>query len=245
MAINKDSNGFTFGFAIVMVVLVGTVLAVAAISLKPYQDENKRQEKMKDIMRSAGAMTEDDDMANAPLLFEQYVKEQIVLNSLGEPIESDVEAFKIDTRKEYKEVKARARAAEERSYPLFICEIEAEKFYVVPVNGTGLWGPIWGYVAFKSDMNTIYGAIFDHQAETPGLGAEISQAFFQTPFEGMTIFDENYEFVSIRVLKGGGGNGNPHAVDGITGGTITSVGVDKMLMKTLKVYVPYFKMKKV
>lgn len=109
--------------------------------------------------------------------------------------------------------------------------------------GKGLWGPIWGYVAFDKDLNTVSGASFAHKGETPGLGAEISQAPFQQQFVGKRIFDEQNEFVSVRVVKPGMVDpGNVYyAVDGISGGTITSRGVDEMIDRTIKVYVPYFK----
>jgi Na+-transporting NADH:ubiquinone oxidoreductase subunit C len=110
--------------------------------------------------------------------------------------------------------------------------------------GKGLWGPIWGFVALEGDYNTVYGAVFSHKSETPGLGAEISEAFFQEPFEGKTIYNTEGKLVSIDVKKGGAGDSNPHAVDGITGGTITSVGVQEMMKRTFGIYDTYFQNKK-
>ena len=102
-----------------------------------------------------------------------------------------------------------------------------------------LWGPIWGYIALKEDLNTILGAVFDHKGETPGLGAEISLDWFQEPFQGKTIF-EGDEFVSVKVAKGGAEEDDMHAVDGISGGTITADGVTAMLEERLGNYVPFF-----
>ena len=90
-------------------------------------------------------------------------------------------------------------------------------------------------------MNTIFGATFDHKTETPGLGAEINQSWFEEPFVGDKILDDAGAFVSVKVVKGGADAGDMHGVDAITGGTITSNGVSSMLENTLKVYVPYFK----
>ena len=147
-----------------------------------------------------------------------------------------VTAFDIDVVKEFKTVDA-----EDRSYPLFVFEDNGTKKYIVPMAGKGLWGPIWGYVAFEGDMNTIYGSTFDHKTETPGLGAEINQPDFQDKFIGKTIFD-GAEYVSVEVVKGGSDvEGKSHLVDGISGGTITSKGVGEMMKRTLNVYVPYFK----
>ncbi len=111
---------------------------------------------------------------------------------------------------------------------------------MVPVRGKGLWGPIWGYMALESDLNTISGAVFDHKGETPGLGAEINTDWFQEPFTGKTIFDESGKFVSITVVKGGADPSDPHGVDGISGGTITSKGLEEMLADCLAGYVNHF-----
>jgi Na+-translocating ferredoxin:NAD+ oxidoreductase RnfG subunit len=124
------------------------------------------------------------------------------------------------------------------NYPLFVLKKDGEKVFVVPMVGTGLWGPIWGYVTVASDGRTVVGAVFDHKSETPGLGAEINQASFQKPFEGKTIYDESGEFTGIKVMKGGA-KGSPNGVDAISGGTITSNGVTEMIVRTLKIYEPY------
>ena len=91
----------------------------------------------------------------------------------------------------------------------------------------------------EDDLNSVYGAVFDHKGETPGLGAEINTPMFQDPFANKTIF-EGEEFISIAVIKGGAKEGDMHAVDGISGGTITSVGVHDMLLERLSMYLPYF-----
>jgi len=123
-------------------------------------------------------------------------------------------------------------------------ERESKRYFVVPVRGMGLWGPIWGNLAFESDFNTVAGATFDHKAETPGLGAEINTSWFQDYFKGKTIFDETGEFVSIKVVKGGVANSNvplSHGVDAISGGTITSDGLTAMIESNLQNYVPFIK----
>ena len=128
------------------------------------------------------------------------------------------------------------KPASELSFPLYICEKEGENIYVIPVAGSGLWGPIWGFVALKSDMNTIYGAKFDHKTETPGLGAEIKDKFFSDKFQGKQLRDSAPYFT----IEKGGRNTDIHSVDGITGGTITSVGVGEMMNRTLSIYQLYF-----
>ena len=89
-------------------------------------------------------------------------------------------------------------------------------------------------------MNTVFGAVFDHKAETPGLGAEINRPFFQDPFSGKIIYNQAGEFVSVAVVKGTASSEDMHAVNGISGGTITSNGVSDMLKERLEKYLPYF-----
>ena len=104
--------------------------------------------------------------------------------------------------------------------------------------GNGLWGGIWGNVAFSEDLNTIVGVNFDHKSETPGLGAEIATLDFQNQFKGKQIF-ENNNFTSVNVIKRAD-KANPHQVDAVSGGTITSNGVSEMLKSCLQFYIPYF-----
>jgi len=236
MAIDKDSNGYTIGFAVVLVAVVGTILTVAALGLKPYQDENFRQDKMKSILMSFGAVDSKSNMADAPDLYESMIQEDIVLDFDGNIVEGK-KAFDINVKKEYRA----QRNKKKRNYPLYKFKKDGNDYYVVPMVGNGLWGPIWGYIALESDKKTVAGASFAHKGETPGLGAEISQAKFQDAFKGEMIFDDNDRFATIQVLKGNAKDDDKHAVNGITGGTITSNGVAEMIKRTLKVYTPYFK----
>ena len=132
-----------------------------------------------------------------------------------------------------------AKPQAERQLPVFVARLDdGTVLNVLAVYGAGLWGPIWGYIALGSDWDTIRGAVFDHQGETPGLGAEITTPAFSGQFIGKTIFDGE-EFTGIAVLKGAGASaGNDHAVDAISGGTITSRGVESMLRNCLEAYLP-------
>ena len=226
---NVDSNSYTFGFATIMVIIVAALLSYAAIGLKPYQDSNIELEKQQNILTSIGIDVERDLAKEA---YSNYIKEEIVLDYKGQEVDGD--AFEIDLKKELKKVNV------DQFLPLFISNIDGSKQYIIPLRGKGLWGPIWGFIALEEDLNTVYGAVFDHKAETPGLGAEINQSFFQEPFIGKTIFDGE-TFKSIRVIKGGAAEGDNYAVDGISGGTITSDGVTDMLLERLNMYLPYIK----
>lgn len=247
MAIDKNSNAFTFIFAIAMVVVVGAALSFAAMSLKPRQVENAIQKDMMSILSSVGV---EADRTNAAEMFYKTIRERITLNYNCEVIarrDGEVDAqdeedpFNVDVQKEYRDPK---KKPEDRRYPAYLAEVNGTDLVVVPMVGKGLWGPIWGYVALEGDYNTIFGAVFAHKSETPGLGAEISEGFFQEPFEGKQIYDSSGNLVSIDVKKSGDTSSNPHAVDGITGGTITSVGVQEMMRRTFSVYDRYFQSQK-
>jgi Na+-transporting NADH:ubiquinone oxidoreductase subunit C len=233
---NKNSNKYTFIFASVMVVIVAVLLSLAAIGLGPYQAQNVKAEKMQDILSSIGVIS---DARQAEKLFNQHIKEQLVLNSKGQPVTKGITAFDVDLKKELDKV--RTGKADEQLFPLFVFKKDAKLYYVIPVRGKGLWGPIWGYVALEGDRNTVYGASFGHKGETPGLGAEIDTEGFEKQFAGKKILDESGNFVSVKVIKGGASPEDAHGVDAISGGTITSNGVSEMLKRTLASYVPYFK----
>lgn len=232
---NKDSNKATFLFSSVMVVVVAVMLSVTSISLSPYQEKNIKIEKMKNILTSVSIHPE---TAETEHIFDQYITKQIVLNNKGEELTDKVSAFNIDLKKELDKMKT--GKTDEQLFPLFICNKDEKTFYIIPVRGKGLWGPIWGYISLESDMNTIYGASFGHKGETPGLGAEIETEEFQQQFIGKKIFDESDQFVSVAAIKGGASPDDIHGVDAVSGATITSKGVTEMLHRTLSNYIPYF-----
>jgi Na+-transporting NADH:ubiquinone oxidoreductase subunit C len=221
-----------------MVVIVGVLLALAVIGLGPYQEKNVRVEKMQNILSSIGIRSE---FAESEKLFKQYIREQVVLNTKGEKVNGDVSAFDIDLKKELDKIKT--GDADKQLFPLFVVEKNGKLIYIIPVRGKGLWGPIWGYIALEEDMNTIYGASFGHKGETPGLGAEINTEEFGNQFVGKKINDEAGKFVSVKVIKGGAAPDDPHGVDAISGGTVTSNGVTEMIRRTIANYVPYFRSK--
>jgi Na+-transporting NADH:ubiquinone oxidoreductase subunit C len=228
---DRNGNIYTFIFAIVMVVIVAAALAFTATTLKPLQAENVKNEKMQNILSTIGVEVDRDQSKEK---FEEFIKEQLALTADG-TVNDSIEAFNIDLFKETK------KSHDDQNYPIYIAEKEGKTFYIVPLFGAGLWKEIWGYIALDSDKNTIIGASFDHAGETPGLGAEINQSWYEDQYIGKTIFDENNNFVSVKAIKGGAKPGDNHAVDGISGGTITSDGVTNMVEERLKNYIPYLK----
>ena len=231
MVINKNSNSYTFGFAVLMVFIVGSLLALASQGLKARQEKNATDKKMMSIL---SAINIDATRENAKEMYNKYVIDSKIIS--GKDLSAN--AFDIDIKKEFRDKNI---SVSDRNYPLYICEKDGDKYYIIPVVGTGLWGPIWGFVALESDFKTIYGATFDHKSETPGLGAEIKYASYSDQYTGETISDTSGIFQPIIVVKDGSGAGLNSRVDGITGGTITSKGVEEMTTRTLEVYANYFK----
>ncbi|MFT6850588.1 MAG: Na+-transporting NADH:ubiquinone oxidoreductase subunit C [Sphingobacteriales bacterium] len=223
------SNTYTFGFATIVILVAALLLSSAATLLKDRQVANEKREKKALILKAAGIETEEIDAKFAEVIIAQ------VINQKGEIIEG-VEAFNINLLKQNKALKSDPTL--ELNLPIYTCNTPEGKRYVFPMYGKGLWGPIWGYVALGNDLNTITGAIFDHKGETPGLGAEISTPIFEDQFAGKEIYEKG-ALVSIDVLKGAGNNLSEHEVDGISGGTITSVGVEDMLKTDFGKYQSY------
>ena len=233
------SNTYIFVFSLIMVTIVAVLLSFVSMQLKPMQQMNVEIERKQDVLRSVGlaenASEAEDKNAYINEEFAKYITESYVVDYEGNRVETDAFEVMLTLNQEIR------KPREERNYPVFIySENGGPKKYVMPVRGKGLWGPIWGYVALEEDLNTIFGAVFDHKGETPGLGAEINTGWFQEPFSGKTLFDENGKFVSVQVVKGGADPTSKHQVDAISGGTITSKALEDMLVDCLTGYVAHF-----
>ncbi len=237
---NKNSNAYIITYASVLVIIVAALLAYASISLQDRQNENVRVEKMGDILRSIGQGMEadkaPDKFAYINEQYAKYITRSYTVNTAGEVTEgTDPFAIALNLKELYDS------PADQRNLPIFESKDDSGTVrYIIPVWGSGLWGPIWGYVALESDFDTISGAIFGHKGETPGLGAEIATPSFYNQFEGKTLFEAD-KMVGITALKGAGASqGNPHAFDAVSGGTITSRAVEKMLYDCMSDYAAYF-----
>lgn len=220
---NRDSNIYTVVYASVMVIVVAVVLAFTSQALKGFQKENEDNDKRQQILRSINI---DVKAIEAQAEYNKVIKDAFLVDENGKKVEGD--AFASDVVKSF--------AA--KKYPVFVADINGQTKYVMALNGAGLWGPLWGYIAVDEDKNTVYGADFSHASETPGLGAEITQKAFRQQFTGKKIFVGN-EFKSIAVVKPGKSAVGQDYVDGISGGTITSQGVDEMLFNSLNGYVKF------
>ena len=223
------SNRYIFIFSSVMVIIVATLLSLAATVLQPRQLKNLEIEKKRSMLESIGIVSVRE---TAEDLYDKHIKESFVLNSNGEVVDG-VEPFTVVLNVEQR------KPLEQQYLPVFNATSEnGNQVIILPVQGKGLWGPIFGYVSLESDMNTIYGVTFDHKGETPGLGAEINTTPFESMFIGKKLFEAD-KFVSIGVIKGGAKPGDPHGVDAISGGTITSKGLEQMLVDCLVKYNDY------
>lgn len=230
---NTNKNSYTLIYAVVMVVVVALLLALVSSGLKDIQNNNVKLDKKKQILSSLNIQLDGQD---ANTLYEQHIVKELVLNVKGEVLSEKMgEAFVIDV------IKENAKAEAERQLPLYVAEVDGQTKYIITMRGAGLWGQIWGYIALNDDKNTVFGTYFSHASETPGLGAEIATPKFQKEFVGKHILNDARDFVSIAVMKPGQTAEGQDYVDGISGGTITSKGVEAMLLKSIGQYEAYLK----
>ena len=216
---NTNSNSYTIIYASIMVIIVAFLLAFVSSSLKDIQNKNVELDTKKQILAALN-ITEVED---AEAAYNTYVKGDMLMQADGSLVANDG-AFNTSYKGEI---------AEGRLH-VFECEVDGVKKYVIPVYGAGLWGPIRGNIGVNDDKNTVYGTYFSHAGETPGLGADIATPKFQTQFVGKKVF--NGANVGLSVVKNGRVANPDYEVDGISGGTITSNGVDAMLKDCLKPY---------
>ncbi len=232
---NKNSNSYQIIYSAIMVVLVGAVLALIYMNLKPKQDVNIANDTRSQILSALHIAVASDD--EIPATYEKYITQDLLVDLEGNVLDSAKNcAFDVDMKKNMKLDES------ERQLPVFKCTLDDGSVkFVIPVYGAGLWGPIWGYVAVNDDGNTIYGADFSHESETPGLGARITEDAFQDQFVAKELYQDG-EFKNVSVMKKGQTptDGSDY-VDAISGATITSRGVGAMMKQCMAAYDPFFK----
>jgi Na+-transporting NADH:ubiquinone oxidoreductase subunit C len=241
----QQSNTYIIVYSGVLTIILGFLLSGSAQFLGPWQAESIALDKKKQILGAVisaeeiGVMT--PEQVNA--FYSNNIASSVVDLNGKEVTEGGVTAENVEVAKLYK------KPAEERLYPVYIYHEEgnpaAVKSYIFPLYGAGLWDAIWGYVALNTDMNTIGGITLAHAGETPGLGARITEPGVQARYVGKKIFDENGELVAVVMKKGEGKDYStkPHEVDGMSGATITAIGVNNMLSNYLGYYSAYIKSK--
>lgn len=227
---NKNSNVYTITYAAIMVILVAIGLAFTSQTLKENQRKNKNIDKMQQILR---ALKVDDNKATATETYNQVITDAFLVDDAGNIVEGSNGIG--ETSPAF--VLALKGMNEAGTYPVFVANLNGVTKYVLGLYGQGLWGPIWGYVSVDEDKNTIYGVDFGHAGETPGLGAKITELAFRDLFPGKHIFNAEGAYTSIAVIKPGShAPAGQDCVDGISGSTLTSKGVNNMLLKGLKKY---------
>ena len=239
----QQSNTYIIVFSAVLTIILGGLLSLANQGLKPMQKKSIELDTKKKIL---GAVSDLQGKKGSEIL-ELYGSsiESIVVDINGELIKKnekggDIIAENVNIAKNFK------KNAEERMYPVFIYHKPGDKdaieAYIFPVYGKGLWGPIWGFIALETDLNTIKGTSFDHKTETPGLGARITSTEIRERYNGKKVFDGSNNLLSISMLKGE--NNSPstldeHHIDGLSGATLTANGVNDMLESYFKYYESY------
>ncbi len=238
----KHDDKYSLFFAAVVTIVCSLILASAATLLKTKQLENVALDKRKNILMAFGFDVAGKDGSSINQLFEDKIKPQAI-DSEGNEI-AGLNAKEVeDLNAEEEQKKADPKA---RQLPIFVLNdkkgnVEA---FTIPIQGKGLWSTLYGYLSLEKDANTVRGITYYKHGETPGLGAEVENADWQSQFKQDKKIYEKGKLVSIAVVKGKDTTKDPHAVNSISGATITSNGVTKMLEANLKVYAPYFEKKR-
>ena len=192
--LNTNSNTYTIIYSIIIVVLVAFLLAFVFQALKPAQDANVALDKKKQILNSLNIRNLNDD--DADKTYKEVVVADEIIDAQGKVLdkgteEGDKNGFTLNSA-DFKNGKL----------ALFVCKVNGETKYVIPVYGKGLWGAINGYIAINADKATVFGAYFNHESETTGLGAEIkdNQAW-QEKFHGKKLFEQDPNQIVLSVNK--------------------------------------------
>ncbi|HOO95433.1 MAG TPA: NADH:ubiquinone reductase (Na(+)-transporting) subunit C [Proteiniphilum sp.] len=224
---NRENSGYTIIYAAVMVVIVALGLAFTHQALSDRQTANVNIDKMQQILRSLNI---DASAAEAQQKYDELIQNAYLITPDGVKVEGSE-----GTTPEDPAFSTELDDESAAGLPVYEAEVDGSLKYIIPMQGAGLWGPIWGYLAVEADGSTIYGAEFGHQGETPGLGAEIVTPSFREQFAGKELVKEG-AFRSVAVVKPGQTAAGRDYVDGISGGTITSKGVDAMLLNSVGQY---------
>ena len=230
-----DSNSYTIAYATVLVVVIAFLLAFVFQILKPIQDVNVSLDKQKQILYSLNIRGLDNDAAAES--YRQIVLADNVIDANNQIIKHGSRG---GTSAGFLLNSADTKAGR---LPLYICKVSGKIKYVIPVYGMGLWGPISGYLALDDDRRTVYGAYFNHESETAGLGAEIKDNLkWQQQFRGKKLFSQGDSTkIALSVLKK---VKDPSTqVDAVTGATLTSDGVTDMFKECLEKYIVFLNSK--
>ena len=241
---NTNGNAYTVIYTTIVVALVAAILAFVAMTLKPKQDANIKAETISQMLTAAQFYTKDEcsAMGNDKVLeaYSQNIKEAYTINLKGEKVRdlnTEVKSIELQDglKAQNKNIKDGSDAAD---LPVYVFNKDGKSVTVVPVYGAGLWGPIWGYIALDEDLQTIVGAAFDRESETPGLGAKIKHdPSFRAELIGKKVNVASDPVFSV--VKVGTSADENSSVDAITGATMTSKGLGEAIAFWLKAYAPF------
>lgn len=224
------SNSYTIIFTSVVTIILGGFLSVAAGTLKEIQELNVENDSKKNILSSLGYKPigeeswSSDDITK---IFEDNI-DAYVLNTKGTRMDIDPSNINTETDKE--------------NFPIYVDKKNGiVNGYAIPISGKGLWSTLYGYFAVEPDGITAKGITFYAHKETPGLGGEVDKPWFQNNFIGKRFVDEEGNLVGVKVMKGKANPESPYEVDGISGATITSKGLESFLINDLEKYEPFFR----
>jgi Na+-transporting NADH:ubiquinone oxidoreductase subunit C len=226
-----QSNKYTIVFATIVCMILSVMLSVTYMSLKDRQELNRKIDRQKNILISAGIKVNSVDEVSE--VYSKRVR-PFVINRKGE-VETNKLVDDLDPKKDT------------HLLPIYkILNNDVVESYVYPAQGVGLWSTLYGYIAVKPNGSTVVGITFYKEGETPGLGAEINKLWFRDNFIGKEL-NKNDKVVGVRVVKGKAKDQSDykrdslHMVDGISGATITGNGVTKMMKDYPVKYAPFFK----
>ena len=243
---SNDSVGKTVLVATLLCLVCSVIVSVAAVALKPIQNENKLLDKQKNILAAAGLLKPDQSVK------ESFSKVEVKLVNVSEArFATDAELAEIgisdlslyDQRKAAKTLGSnvavpadmdiasiRSRAKYAAVYLYRNTDGSLDKI-ILPIHGYGLWSTLYGFIALESDLNTVAGLGFYEHSETPGLGGEVDNPKWKGQWPGKHVY-ENGSDVAIHLKKGGVELGKPvaiHQVDALAGASLTSRGVTNLV----------------
>jgi len=223
--------------ALVVSLVCSSLVASAAVVLKPRQVANAVLDMRRNILEVAGLMDPDRDVDE---LFDG-IEPRVVDLETGAYVEDiDPEAFdpaeaakdpersvEVPTEIDVARVGRRARHA-----LVYLVRQDGEVTKIIlPVSGYGLWSTMYGFLALEADGNTVADITFYSHGETPGLGDFIAKPAWRELWRGKRAYGESRE-PKLRVVKGRVSPDDPlgdHHVDGVSGATLTGNGVTKMM----------------
>ncbi len=232
---SNDSVKKTVTVAGLLCIVCSVIVSFTAVSLKPIQERNKALETKRNILAAAGLLDENRSIDD---LF-KVISPKVVDLATGEFTEMDPEKF--DQKKAAKNSKTNvliandlAKIQKRSKYASVYLVRKDDKIdtIILPVHGKGLWSTMYAFLALGADTNTVKGLSFYDQLETPGLGGEIDNPIWKSKWVGKKIFDENWKPV-ISLPKGFVDPSKPnavHEVDGLAGATLTTRGVENLIV---------------